>query len=303
MLDQITLTGAILFHIFQQFRNDIQLMISRKNHSFFHKISFLIVLLLQMHIFLKDFHQAVLAEYPFPKVCSIISIWIYRISFATYFSGAITSLIKWQKISVCALKSCSHINIGKVYSEMYQHSFLKGKNRILTGTIKLILINRICCILSCKLTFQFHRYHRNAVYKKNNINAVFIMYRVMKLSGTMKNIRIILNLCSLIQSGLRLPENRIKLDASIRKSMPHHIQKVGGFHFSFEAFNYLIFGILRINFHISFPFLRLAYLDKFHKCFLIKSRFTIKFLRITFDKSDNLRYLLQIVSLLHQNLT
>ncbi len=92
------------------------------------------------------------AEYSFPKISCIISIWI-RITFATYFSGAITSLIKWQEISVCALKSCSHKNIGKVYSEMYQYPFLKGKNRILTGTIKLILINRICCILSCKLTF------------------------------------------------------------------------------------------------------------------------------------------------------
>ena len=246
-------------------------MISRKNHCFFHKISVLIVLLLQVHIFLKDFHQAVLAEYPFPKVCSIISIWIYRISFATYFSGAITSLIKWQKISVCALKSCSHINIGKVYSEMYQYPFLKGKNRILTGTIKLILINRICCILSCKLTFQFHRYHRNAVYKKNNINAVFIMYRIMKLSGTMKDIRIILDLCSLIQRSLRLPENRIELDASIHKTMPHNIQKISCLYFSFKTLNYLLLGVFRIDFHISVPFLRLACLNKLNKSIFIKS--------------------------------
>ena len=154
---------------------------------------------------------------------------------------------------------------------MHQYSFFEGKNCILTGTIKLILINGICGILSCKLALQFHRYHRNTIYKKNNIYTVLIMYRVMKLSGTMKNVRIILNLCSLIQRGLRLPENRIKLDSPIHKAMPHHIQKVGGFHFSFEAFNYLLFGILRINFHISFPFLRLACLDKFHKCFLIKS--------------------------------
>lgn len=117
---------------------------------------------------------------------------------------------------------------------------------------------------------DYIEYYNNRRLQRK-LHTVLIMYRVMKLSGTMKNVRIILNLCSLIQSGLRLPENRIKLDASIRKSMPHHIQKVGGFHFSFEAFNYLLFGIIRINFHISFPFLRLACLDKFHKCFLIKS--------------------------------
>ena len=187
---------------------------------------------------------------------------------------------------MCTLKLCCHINIGKVYCKMYQHSFLESKNRILACTIKLILVNRICCILSCKLAFQFHRYYRNTVYKKHNINTVLIMYRIMKLSGTMKDIRIVLYLCSLIQRSLRLPENRIKLDSPIHKAMPHHIQKVGGFHFSFEAFNYLLFGILRINFHISFPFLRLAYLDKFHKCFLIKSRFTIKFLRITLGISS-----------------
>ena len=186
---------------------------------------------------------------------------------------------------MCSLKSCSHINIGKIYCKMYQHSFFKNKNSILTGTIKLILINSICGILSCKLAFQLHRYYRNSVYKKHNIYAVLIMYRVMKLSGTMKNICIILNLRCLIQRCLRFPENRIKLNSSIRKSMSHHIQKIGCFHFSFEPLNNLLFGILRINFHISFPFLRLAYLDKFHKCFLIKSRFTIKFLRITFDIS------------------
>ncbi|CCZ94183.1 unknown [Coprococcus eutactus CAG:665] len=111
------------------------------------------------------------------------------------------------------------------------------------------------------------------------------MYRIMKLSGTMKDIRIILNLCSLIQSGLRLPENRIKLDASIHKTMPHHIQKISCLYFSFKTLNYLLLGVFCIDFHISVPFLRLACLDKFHKCFLIKSRFTIKFLRITFDIS------------------
>ena len=154
---------------------------------------------------------------------------------------------------------------------MYQYPFLKGKNRILTGTIKLILINRICCILSCKLTFQFHRYHRNAVCKKNNINAVFIMYRIMKLSGTMKDIRIILHLCSLIQRSLRLPENRIKLDSSVHKSMPHHIQKIRCLYFSFKTFDDLFLGILRINFYISFPFLRLTCLNKLNKSIFIKS--------------------------------
>ena len=102
----------------------------------------------------------------------------------------------------------------------------------------------------------------------------------MKLSSTMKNIRIILNLCSLIQRGLRLPENRIKLDSSVHKSMPHHIQKIRRLDFSFKTLNHLFLGILCIDFHISVPFLRLTCLDKFYKCFLIKCRFTIKFLRI-----------------------
>ena len=164
---------------------------------------------------------------------------------------------------------------------MHQYSFFEGKNCILTGTIKLILINGICGILSCKLAFQLHRYYRNSVYKKHYIYAVLIMYRVVKLSGTMKNVRLILNLCSLIQSGLWLPENRIKLDSSIHKTMPHNIQKISCLDFSFKTLNNLFLGILRIDFHISIPFLRLACLNKFHKCFIIKSRFTIKFLRIT----------------------
>ena len=154
---------------------------------------------------------------------------------------------------------------------MYQHSFFKSKNSILTSTIKLILINRICCVLPCKLTFQLYRYHRNSVYKKHNVNAILIMYRIMKLPCTLKNIRIILNLRCLIQRCFRFPENRIKLNSSIRKSMSHHIQKIGCFHFSFEPLNNLLLGVLCINFHIPVPFLRLTYLDKFHKCFLIKS--------------------------------
>ena len=154
---------------------------------------------------------------------------------------------------------------------MHQHSFLKCKNRILAGTIKLILVNCICCILSCKLAFQFHRYYGNTIYKKHYIYAVLIMYRIMKLSCTMKDIRIILDLCSLIQRGLRLPENRIELDASVCKSMPHHIQKISRLDFSFKTLNYLLLGVLCIDFHIPIPFLRLTCLDKFHKCFLINS--------------------------------
>ena len=154
---------------------------------------------------------------------------------------------------------------------MYQHSFFKSKNSILAGTIKLILVNRICGILSCKLAFQLHRYYRNTVYKKHYIHAVLIIYRVVKLSGTMKKVRLILNLCSLIQSGLRFPKNRIELDASVCKSMPHHIQKIGGFHFSFEAFNYLLLSVLCIDFRIPVPFLRLTCLDKLNKSIFIKS--------------------------------
>ena len=104
--------------------------------------------------------------------------------------------------------------------------------------------------------FQFQRYHRNTIYKKHNINTVLIMYRIMKLSGTMKDIRIILDLCSFIQRGLRLPENRIELDASIHKTMPHNIQKISCLDFSFKTLDDLFLGILRINFHISIPYLR-----------------------------------------------
>ena len=154
---------------------------------------------------------------------------------------------------------------------MHQYSFFEGKNCILTGTIKLILINGICGILSCKLAFQLHRYYRNSVYKKHYIYAVLIMYRVVKLSCTMQDIRIILNLRSLIQRGLRLPENRIKLNSSVRKSMPHHIQKISCLDFSFKTLNHLFLGILRIDFHISVPFLRLACLNKLNKCIFIKS--------------------------------
>ena len=107
--------------------------------------------------------------------------------------------------------------------------------------------------------------------KKNNINAVFIMYRIMKLSGTMKDIRIILHLCSLIQRSLRLPENRIKLGSSVHKSMPHHIQKIRCLYFSFKTFDDLFLGILRINFYISFPFLRLTCLNKLNKSIFFKS--------------------------------
>ena len=153
---------------------------------------------------------------------------------------------------------------------MHQYSFLEGKNSILAGTIKLILINCICCILTCKLAFQLHRYYRNSVYKKHNIYAVLIMYRVMKLSGTMKNICIILNLRCLIQRCLRFPENRIKLNSSIRKSMPHHIQKIRCLNFSFKTLNYLLLGVLCIDFHIPVPFLRLTRPDKFNKCIFIK---------------------------------
>ena len=76
---------------------------------------------------------------------------------------------------------------------MNQDTLLKSKNRILGRPVKFILLNRIRCILSGKLALKFHRYYRDTIYEKNNIYAVLILYGIMKLSGTMQDIRIILS--------------------------------------------------------------------------------------------------------------
>ena len=66
---------------------------------------------------------------------------------------------------------------------MYKDSFLKGKDCVLRCPIKLVLLNCVRSVLACKLAFQFHRNYRNAVDKQYDINAVFIVDRIVQLSG------------------------------------------------------------------------------------------------------------------------
>ena len=105
---------------------------------------------------------------------------------------------------------------------MNQDTLFKCKNGILGRSVKFILLNGVRGILSCELTLQFHRNHRDAIHKKHDVNTVLIKDGIMQLSGTMKYVCLILIDSSLIQSGFRLPKYRIERNASVSKSFTKH---------------------------------------------------------------------------------
>ena len=59
---------------------------------------------------------------------------------------------------------------------------------------------------------------------QHNIDAIFILHRVMELSGTMQNISGILCLTGFVDGGFRFPKYCTEFDTTVSKSLTQHFQ-------------------------------------------------------------------------------
>ena len=168
---------------------------------------------------------------------------------------------------------------------MNKHSFLKCEYSILTCSIKLILINCIICILPCKLALKFHRYNRNTINKQNYIDTILVLNRIVQLASTVKYIRFILLLRSLIKRCFRLPEHSAKLDSAISKSMTKDIKKARLLNLSRKTINDLLLRRITVNLLELFPKLRLTCLDELNKSFFVQAGYPIESIGISFSIS------------------
>ena len=120
------------------------------------------------------------------------------------------------------------------------------------------MLDSVSSVLPGKLTFQLHRYHRDAVEEQNNVNAVFVIQRIMQLPGTMENIGSILGLASLVDGGLRFPEHSSKLDSPVGKALAQHSQQAYHLHFPTKTVDELSLTVGTVYLFKPLPLLRLA---------------------------------------------
>ena len=81
------------------------------------------------------------------------------------------------------MQTGGHKDIIKVNGKVNKYTILKLKNRILTCSVKFILVDRIIGILTGELIFQFHRHYGNTVEEQHNINTVFVAHGIVELTG------------------------------------------------------------------------------------------------------------------------
>ena len=149
---------------------------------------------------------------------------------------------------------------------MDENTVFKLKNRIFSCSVKFILLNGIICILSSKLAFQLHRHYRNTIEKQHNINAVFVLQRIVELSCTMQNIGSILCLTGFIDGGFRFPKYCTEFDTTVSKSLTQHFEQSHHFHLTTKTVNDLTLTVRTIDFLKPLPLFWLTCPNKGKKC-------------------------------------
>ena len=116
-----------------------------------------------MEIFLQYFKQAVACQYVLPEIRRIVAVLVDGVALSADVSAAVRALIERQEVCRSPLQPGCHIDVAQVNGEMNKNPLIKGKNRILAGSVELILIDGIRNILPRELTFELHRHHGNTV--------------------------------------------------------------------------------------------------------------------------------------------
>ena len=164
MLYQIVFSAAVCFYIGNQLRDNIKLMKAGENQPLEFDLAGLFVCFgLQVEIFLQYFKQAVACQYVLPEIRRIVAVLVDGVTLSADVSAAVGTLIERQEVCRSPLKPGCHIDIAQVNGEMNENPLIEGKNRILAGSVELILIDSIRDILPRELTFELHRHHGNTV--------------------------------------------------------------------------------------------------------------------------------------------
>ena len=229
-----------------------------------------------MQILLQYLKKPVPAKDVLPKIGSIITIRIVRISLAADSAGTVAPLVEGKEICPGTFEAGGHIYICKVNGKVDQDALFKCKYSIPAGAVELVLGDGICSILTGELALQLHGYNRNTVQEQDDIDAVLTLERVMELAGAVEDIGLILGNRRRIETGLRFPENRTELDAAVGKPVAEHIQEGGHFHLPVKALNDLYLTLATVNLLIPLPLRGLARFDEGDKCDAVEGKFAVE---------------------------
>src|SRR5690606_26552996 len=127
MLYQIVFTGPGIVHIFGDFSDHIQLVVTRKDEYFLF-IGFTLKFLffyLQVDKTLQDFHPAVFNKNVFPQVGRAVTVSIWRIALTV-----IKAFVKRKPKGFMAFQLGTHKHFVLIYGKMYQSPFFKSKQQL-----------------------------------------------------------------------------------------------------------------------------------------------------------------------------
>ena len=141
---------------------------------------------------------------------------------------------------------------------MNKYTIFKLKDRILACSVKFILVDRIIGVLPGKLVLQFHGNDWNTVEKQHDINAVFVIGRIVKLSGTVQNIALILRLRCLIDRCFGLPVYYTECNTSVLKAVAKNGKQPERSNLLAKTVNKRLFGGCAVYRLILLPRFRLS---------------------------------------------
>ena len=165
---------------------------------------------------------------------------------------------------------------------MNKHTVFKFEYCFFACTVEFILSNGIISILSGELVFQLHRYNRNAINKQHNINAVFVIGRIVQLTGAVQHISRILLLCSLVDRGFGLPVNYTKSNPSVLKAVAKHGKQPERSNLLAKTLHKGFLTACPVYCFILFPRLRLSGFNKGYQRGTVQSGNTVKGFGVAF---------------------
>ena len=102
----------------------------------------------------------------------------------------------------------------------------------------------------------------------------------MQLTGTVKNITLILLFCRLIDRGFRFPIDHTEGNAAILKAVTKYREQAERFHFFAKTFDKRFFTACPVYSFVFHPRFRLSILDKGEQCRDVQRRHTVKCFRV-----------------------
>ena len=217
---------------------------------------------LQMQILMQNFQQANFREHVFPEISGCVPVGVGGVPFSADDARAVAALVKRQKVGCAAFQPRGHIDVAQVHGKVHQHAVVVFKDGVVARAVELVLRYGVCRTLAGELALELHGHHGDAVEQQYDIDAVFVVERVVQLPRAVENVCRVLLRARFVDGSFRLPVNGTELDSPVGKALPQYAQKADMLDFPAETLDHLAVAVRAVDFFVLLPAFGLAGLDK-----------------------------------------